>query len=349
MNKKIIFAILIFVFLFAGVAIYFLKKPINHSLLSSPVVKRENQIRSVCLKDNEIAEYKVEKKNNGGGSVTIFIKDKNSGKEKFKFQIDNIRTNYHPVEIHNCGIYVIKEFNYDANKTKQEIGYKSELRKYTYNNSGGFLLLFHEITDQDEYKSSFATDFRVDPAENYLVLQKGYPGSLDFSLVIKNLKNLEDVFALKMADIAKSNPKLFGDLAFDDWSRDGRYFWADTHDGAVELGYIRIDVKTWKYELFPAPEDVLGGDALNVNTGYITIHPKNVWYGIEEITNQEKEKRRKEGIGTEFYIQSLITGKKYFVDKTSEPLWYFRPKWISNTELQYTMPSNEQKTFKLSQ
>jgi len=51
------------------------------------------------------------------------------------------------------------------------------------------------------------------------------------------------------------------------------------------------------------------------------------------------------GIGTELYIENLLTQKRLFVDKTGEPLWYFKPKWISDNELQYEMPSGEKKIY----
>ena len=53
--------------------------------------------------------------------------------------------------------------------------------------------------------------------------------------------------------------------------KDNRYFWA-VPIGANVLGFIRIDLKLER-ELFSVPADVLGGDALNLENGYITVHP----------------------------------------------------------------------------
>ncbi len=195
------------------------------------------------------------------------------------------------------------------------------------------------------YKHFFSSDFRISPQEKYLALKKGYLGKDDYAIVVKDLKTKEDVFVLPMTEIKKKNPKITGRIRFNDWARDGRYFWADMHTGAITLGFIRVDTKNWTYDLFPAPKDVLGGDALNLENGYITVHPGNVWFGVVELNEREKEKRRKQGIGTELYIQNLATGERHFVAKTDEPLWYFKPRWLSDTELEYALPGGEKRVY----
>jgi len=131
------------------------------------------------------------------------------------------------------------------------------------------------------------------------------------------------------------------------WTRDGRYFWANIHDGANTLGFIRIDSQDWSVDFLPAPKDVLGGDALNLENGYITVHPGNIWIGINEIEEQEIANRRKEGMGTELYIENLFTKEQHFVASTTEPLWYFKPEWFSDVELQYELPSGEKRIYKI--
>ena len=87
---------------------------------------------------------------------------------------------------------------------------------------------------------------------------------------------------------------------------------------------------------------------MNIEKGLITVHPGNVWYGIADVTEQEKAERRKQGMGTELYIENLLTKKREFVVKTNEPLYYFKPKWLSDTELQYEMPNGEKKIYKIN-
>ena len=78
------------------------------------------------------------------------------------------------------------------------------------------------------------------------------------------------------------------------------------------------------------------------------MHPDNVWYGIDIMTEQEEARRRARGTGTELYIENLFTRERNFVDKTEEPLWYFQPKWISDTELQYELPDGTKKIYKIN-
>ena len=190
-------------------------------------------------------------------------------------------------------------------------------------------------------------DFRVDPAEKYIVLEKGYFGKDDYALVIKNLETKEDTFVLPFKEIADEYPNLIGSFGLNEWTDDGRYFWGDIFVGANVLGFFRIDTLNWKTDIFSAPEDALGGDALNFDTGYITSHLGYIYFGVYELEQEEKEERRKKGIGTELYVGSLITGERYFVDKTDEPLWFFKPKWISETELEYYLPSGEKKVYEI--
>lgn len=356
LNKRTI--ILIFILLMAtlGAFIYyfhFFKLSLDgkKQYQGTQIKKPEKEFKSAsCLTEDEMVEYKIENKKRISGDsealVQISVADKKTNFHKYRFQIDNVRKHYHPFEIYNCGVYITRMFNYDPRKEgNQEPGYKEELWKYNYDGSGKPLILFAE--KPKEFISYFSPDFRVDPSEHYIVLLKGYLGSLDYALVIKDLKTLEDAFVLPMTEIEKQNKEIIGNLELDSWTRDGRYFWAATHYGAVSLGFIRIDTQNWTSGIFPAPENVLGGDALNIENGYITAHPGNVWYGVEEIEQEEKAKRRKEGIGTELYIHNLFTGERQFIAKTDEPLWFFKPKWISESELEYESPSGEKNIYEI--
>ncbi|MEK7608227.1 MAG: hypothetical protein AAB495_01480 [Patescibacteria group bacterium] len=207
------------------------------------------------------------------------------------------------------------------------------------------LILLYE--KKEKFFSYYSTEFRTSPDEQYISLVRGYLGKPDYALVIKDLATLEDAFTLSIQDIEKRNPDLVQDISFSGggWSKNSRYFWADTSYGANTLGFIRIDMQEKKFDLFPSPKDVLGGDALNLERGLTTIHPGNVWYGVTDITEEEKARRRKEGIGTELYIHNLLTGERTFIASTTEPLWFYQPRWTSETELQYTLPSGEKRVY----
>lgn len=339
-NSKKIITLTIFLLILSSLIIwtvYFclIKNP-------SPEKQLEKLNQEYCLADDEIANYveKIEM------PVVISIKDKETKEEKYSFQIENADLkHYHPMELHRCGVYITRKFNYDYKKSKQDPGYREELWKYNYNGNGEMIILLTE--KPKEYISYYSNDFRIDLAEKYIVFKHGYLGKDDYALIIKNLKTKEDMFVFSIQEMIDKYPNLVGSIRLDSWSDDGRYFWFDTHAGAMRLGFVRIDTLNWKTDIFPAPENVMGGDALNFNTGHVTVHPYNKWYGVYEIEQVEKEKMRKEGIGSEIYIESLITGKRHFVDKTDEPLWFFKPKWISKIELEYYLFSGEKKIYKI--
>jgi hypothetical protein len=341
--KKIKFLVifLLTLVLLASEGIYFY----STSLRKSKQIERrpKDLSHSPCLLDNEVMKYEIVEEKDGSKSVVISIYNEGQVAKKFSFRVGNFSGPYKRSAF-KCNIYLVREFNVDYAKGVPLKGFKTELWRYHYDGKGEPIMTLFKAEGVPDNFSSF---FSIDPAEKYIALERNYLGNPNYALVIKNLKTNEDVFVLLLRDIVEKYPKLEGSIGFNEWTKDGRYFWGNIFYGANVLAFFRIDTTNWSYEVFPAPKDVLGGDALNVETGYITVHPGNVWFGITEITEEEKERRRKEGIGTELYIENLITKERRFVDKTDEPLWYFKPKWISDTELEYYLPSGERKIYKI--
>lgn len=304
-----------------------------------------------CLADDERVNYKIEEKEDGTALAIISISNKIKS-SSFTIEISE-PGHYHLIELHKCGVYVIKYFNYDPKKSKQEPGFRKEMWKYTYDGTYTKLFTLSEIGPHGDYNIPFyADDFRIDNNENFIVIEKIYfdQNQPNYALVIKKLENREDIFVLSLEKIVEKYPDLEkGSIGFNEWTKDGRYFWANIFYGANVLRFIRIDTSNWNYEVLPAPKDVLGGDDLNVEKGYITVHPGNVWFGIAELTEEEKAKRRAQGIGTELYIHNLFTNERHLVDKIDEPLWYFKPKWVSDIELEYELPTGEKKIYEIKE
>ncbi len=295
-----------------------------------------------CLEEGERVEYQLIKKDSKEDSAIIMFRDQIS-ESKFNFLVPiSSATHYHPIELHRCGVYARRTFGYDFQKKILLADYREELWKYNFNGIGSSI-----IKDESRLSTeNILGDFRIDPTEKYLVLRKGYLGSPDFAIIIKDIHTLKDVFTLPLTEIEKQNPNLVGDIGFIEssdnaWSSDGRYFWADLADGANELGFIRIDSTDWSHKLLPAPPDVLGGDALNLDTGDITVHPGHIWFGDKEAYEEDRASRRAKGIGTELYIENLFTHKRTLVATSTEPNAYFKPKWFSSTTLEYFMPTVE--------
>ena len=298
-----------------------------------------------CLGEDEVASYEKNKKENEVSTATIFVKDKETGEEKYNFEIKlPLPNHYHPIELHKCGVYATRDFGYDYIKRETLDNYSFEFWQYDYSGVGKkIIFLSGPISGQ-----GFGSDFRVSPSEQYVVLERGYGGSDDYALIIKDLNIIEDVFIIPAQEMFKRNPNTTGTLGFIEWTKDSRYFWGDIFMGAYTSGYFRIDMENKTYELFEALEGQMGGDQLNTETGWVTNHSGLFWTGIHEFTEQLKEEMREDGVGTKLYIYNLFTKEKILIYETNEPGWYTKPWWISDTELRYETFEGETRIYKLN-
>ncbi len=299
------------------------------------VLQKQNT-ENGCLSNNKIVKYKIEEKKDASSNANVVIEEKNTGKLISEFQINNIIPNhYHGYEIHKCNIYAVREFNFDYKKGKALPDFRMEIWKYNYNGIG------QKLVEEN--------DFRVSPNEEYVSLIKSYFGKDDYALIIKDINTKQDVFMLLAKEIFKQYPNIIGSFNMREWSKDGRYFWGDTFDGAYVNGYFRIDALNWNVNIYEAPDGAMGGFPLNVNTGYVPIQPGQVWTGDYQLTRELKEQYKKEGKKSQLYLYNLFTKEKILIETIDEPLWLFKPQWLSNTELQYEMPTGEKKIYKLNE
>ncbi len=333
MQKRIALILILSVLLTVVMAIYFFSFTKNNDEVKK-IFKKE-QILSKCLNENFDASYKIDEKEIPLADIIIYITDKNIGKEISSFRIDNIFKTSTSIELHRCGIYVIKFFNYDPKISKQKSEFNVEFWKYYYNGKGTKLLLSED----------FSYDFRIDPEEKYIVLEKGYLSKDDYALIIKDLNTKEDIFTFSAASIFKQYPNVVGNFNMQEWTKDSRYFWGDIFDGAYVNGYFRIDTQNWKADVYEAPDGAMGGFPLNVNTGYVPIQPGQVWTGDYQLTEELKEQYKKEGKKSELYLYNLFTKEKIQIETSNEPLFYFEPKWLSDNELEYELPTGEKKVY----
>ena len=342
--KKILFIIYFLLISGLGFGFYYF----YHNKI---VISNNNQIvQNKCLSENEIADYKINKKQNKVSTADIIISDKKNGQERYKFQIEiPIPNHYHPVELHKCGVYAARDFNYDYIKkitSPDDLpNYKIELWQYDYSGKGKSLVFLSGPISG----SGFSSDFRVDSSEKSIVLIKSYLGKDDHALVIKDINTKEDILSVKLKDIVQKYPNVIGTIGLIKWTDDGRYFWADIFDGAYTKGFIRVDSKDWSYQILEMPNDMDIGitGPVNFNTGYVTLHPGVVWTGVVEVTQQISEQWLKEGKQSKMYLYNLFTKERILIVTTDKPLWEFNPKWISDTELQYELPTGEKKIYKI--
>lgn len=308
-------------------------------------VKQGGRIaHGICLAEDEVASYEIKKKDNEVSIANIIISDKSNRQEQYRFQIElPIPDHYHPIELHKCGIYAVRSFNYDYVKKQAVSNYRIELWRYNYARNGESITFLSGPISGKE----FGTDFRIDNSEKYLALEKGYLGKEDYSIVIKDLGTKEDIFVLSMKNIAEQYSNIAGNFGLDQWTKDSRYFWGDIFDGAYVNGYFRIDTQNWKTDIYEAPDGAMGGSPLNINTGYLAIQPGQVWTGDYQLTEELKEQYKKEGKKSELYLYNLFTKEKMLIETTDEPLFWFKPKWLSDTELEYELPNGEKKVYEI--
>ena len=289
-----------------------------------------------CLTDNETPSFTIIKNLKAPNVGIVTITNKTTSARISSFQINNINSNYHNYEIHKCGFYALREFNYDYTRGTILPGYRVELWKYNYDGTGA--------------KLSETDDFRISSNESFGASLPFLHSPAEPSIYIENLEMLKEVFSLKLSEIAEQNPSIAGDIGFESggWSEDGRYLWTTTFAEANTLGFIRIDSSDWSYQVFVAPQTTMGGDAFNPNTG-MTTYRTNVapWTGDTRLDQQYKNQSAQSGKVTSFYIYNLLTKKNYLVATTTDPTYYYQPKWLSDTVLQYALPNGATSTHKI--
>lgn len=302
-----------------------------------------------CLGDNEVTTFQFHGNRTTATSADVIISNKITGEELSRFRIDDLVPHYYSYEFHKCGTYVIRQFNYNIKTRRATPHYRIELWRYNYTGRGETVLLFSETDDKGIYTSYFDDDFRIDPQEIYIALEYRYPDSSDYDLGFRDFNNKTDNFILSRQSLLKRYPELIGYLGLERWTKNGDYFWGDLSIGADEIAYIRILRDIWKFDVLPVPGGTLGGTAFNPEFGYVTYDTGPGWIGIDVIAEQVYEEWRKAGKKVDFYLYNLFTKEKTLLTTTDNPAWSFKPQWISDTELQYELPTGEKKIYKIEQ
>ncbi|MEK7657813.1 MAG: hypothetical protein AAB366_01315 [Patescibacteria group bacterium] len=338
-SKKLILSTL-FLLLVLGVAVYY--APILIKKENQDVVKNGGAAPS-CLKENQMAIYEENNK-----AADIIILDKINNQKTAHFFIDGIiPDHYHPYEFYKCKAYIIRQFNYDSKLGRGTPNYSIELWSYNYTGEGTSTLLFSRTDDRGNYISFYNDDFRINSIENYIVLEKSYPGSDNYALVFKNLAIKENAFVLLYRDLTSEYPNLQGTFGLKEWTKDGKYFWANLFEGANVNAFLRIEKDTWKVEVLPAPKGTMGGDVLNPEFGYITYDTGILWTGIDIIAEELEKEWEQEGKKNNFYLYNLFTKEQILLETFNDPTWFTKPRWLSGFELEYQLPSGETKIYKL--
>ena len=230
LRKIIISIVALALVLVLGETLYFYSK----SLSTGKEIKKQKLTHSPCLNDNEIAIHEIDK-GIARGLAKISIRDRRTNEEIFSFQIENTSKAGHSIEKFKCNIYVIRVFKYDDERGVPLPDYRTEIWRFSYNGNGEKIL---DLFKKEGAPDNYGQDFRIDPSETYIALERSYLGNPNYALVIKDLKTSEDIFILPLKEITNKYPKLEGSIGFNEWTKDGRYFWGNISYGANVLAFF---------------------------------------------------------------------------------------------------------------
>lgn len=340
--KNWLHIIIILLIIVAGPSVYYFFQIENKSGETS---------HGPCLLDDEFADYPIDEKYDPSIKipkvpVIVSVRNIKDGKEKFKFEINNVAPGFPSIEVHRCGVYVIREFNVDYKNFKPLPGFRNELWQFDYSGNG---VLIEPLFKKEGDPNNFASDFKIDPTENYLILERSYLGNPNYALVIKNLKTKDNIFVLTLDELVQKYSVKPASIGLGKWRDNGKYFWAVLFEGPHINAYIRIIANTWEVDVLPTPEDYSGGLLSSPTGEYITYNNGPGFIGIDVVAQQIYEEWRQEGKKVSLFLYNLFTKEKIILITIDDPEWDFKPKWLSDTELEYYLPTGERKIYKINE
>ena len=307
-----------------------------------------------CLQNGHKAEYEV-LEHGDPGVAKVRVRDV-SGQlvwEK-KFSVPSTK-HVKSYELHQCAIYIHNGTGLNPVNGKADPGYFWSLWKYPYyiESDGDELVKFSEnlTGKREDSKKYYGTQFRINPSETFISLERGYPGSPDYALVIKDIETKEGVFALSMKNVVEKQPSAAGTFSVGKWVErpEGEYLVSEIFDSARETAFVYIKTDTWESAVYPTPQDLQAG----VERAYAPFEPMIAytdiitWAGFKEVTDAIMDEYLAEGVKKHLTVQDLKTGERIVLEEV--PLvrdHKFKLLWLSDTELQYVLPSGEVKTWR---
>lgn len=318
------------------------------SILPSPSVANQS---TACLGDDEVASYQINKNSEGGGIVTIEIKKKTADAIIKSFTMGTIDPQrVDPLEIHHCHIYVSREFNVDYKRNVLLPGFSEELWAYDFNGIGNKIITFVSKDFAGKENGIYDFSFKVNDSEQYLVLTRGYLGSSDYAVVVKDLKTLNDIFVLTSADLMSKYKLPQAEIGAGRWL-DNNTFLVFVTDGAVTFDEIVVSKSgaDWKLTILPVPDDASVVTAWNPDGYWIAYNDGPGWIGAEDVAQGIYQQWRAQGKEQSLFAYNLATKQKVTLATTNDPSWSFKTIWVSTTTLQYTLPSRATSTYVISQ
>lgn len=325
-------------------------QPISSLTSSQGTSTIKNTKTGTCLGVGEAVSYEIENNPQGGGLVIVILKNRITNNEIRTLKVPILDTEHaHAIEFHGCGIYVVRKFNYDYKKRIYLPGYSAELWKYDYLGNGNRLIVLGNKELNGKENAFFQFDFHVNLSEEYISLTRGYSGSADYAIVVKDLATLSDVLVITQKELVSKYGIPQYEIGPGNWLDDNTFL-AFVTDGAVSYDEIivhRGEDNNWKLTVLPVPDDASMVTAWNPDGYWIAYNNGPGWIGAEEIEQDVYKQWRAEGKTQSLFVYNLGTKQKITLISDVDPAWIFKTIWISTTTLQYTLPSGATSTYTL--
>lgn len=195
---------------------------------------------SKCLGEWESVEYVSDYKNR---FVDVYIK--NGGEKSHLFKISDVSSGSQ-IEVHKCGLYLIRAFGFDYDKMKELNNYRVEIWKYSFDGDAIKVLTLGEKDQFNSSKYYYEYDFRINDEESYITLIGRYASPE--VLTIKDLNTVSDAFVFTKNDLLDEygvdykNPELL--YLVDTWKWNENYF---TFTVFSNISF-RVNISDWRLE-----------------------------------------------------------------------------------------------------
>jgi len=309
-----------------------------------------------CLRENEKAIYEVLEKGRPGKVRVSVIDIAASTTMWSRDLVHPTPDNVYPMRLNNCSFYLPVSNNYDYKDGKPLPGYTFSLWQFRYFADAEKLVAVLSENPTGEkgkterrYSGSF---FNVNSSEKYVVLERSYLGEDDYALVIKDIRTGKDAFVLTLDEVLKEHPNAAGSFDVGRWVTrpDGEYLRTFIYDGVRDVAYVYVKAGTWETEVYDVPSDMLAGVEVAIPpfAPILAYTDVIVWAGIYEVTQALIDEQISSGQKKHLIVANLKTGKKVVIETAPIIRGHrFKLTWLSDTELQYTMPDGTTKTYRI--
>lgn len=309
-----------------------------------------------CLKDGERAVYEVVKKGSPA-TVQVSVFDDEGSTMTWRREIEIPDSDvFVPLKLGRCAFYVEQAINYDYDKQWFPAGYERRLNRYDFFSNASA----HQIVLEEENKTGKSNDFQVffarlafavSPSEHYISLVHSYLEKPDYALVIRNLQTGKDEYVLTLADLLKQHPTAAGSFDVGEWYTrpDGtEVLLGNLYQDRYKPAFYLLEAGTWKMHVWPTPQDFSGYSefAIAKYSPHFAYTDFDVFGGIDTLEDQIFADKVARGDMVHLKVANLETGKTDVIAEVPLVRHYrFNLTWLSETQLQYTMPDGTTRTY----